>query len=362
VTRSLPHLPGTLSAAQIRITGQHIADQQLASGLIPWFRGHHADPWDHVEAAMALTVCGLDDAAGLAFEWSAAHQSPDGSWPMETTAGGIPDQRIDTNQCAYLAVGVWHRWLITGDRAQVEVMWPVVRRAIELVVALQLPFGGIAWSRNVAGQVSESALLTGSSSTVMSLRCALALAELVGDPQPDWELTAARLAHAVAIHPGAFLDKSRFSMDWYYPVLGGAVRGPPGRAHLKRRWDEFVVPGWGARCVADQPWATVAETCELVLTLDAVGDGAGARKLFEAVQHLREDDGSFWTGYVWPDKAVWPEERSTWTAAAVVLAADALAGSSLGSGLFRGDGLPSLIQIGWADCDEQCIALTGDLA
>jgi len=241
-------------------------------------------------------------------------------------------------------------------------MWPVVRRAIELVVALQLPFGGIAWSRNVAGQVSESALLTGSSSTVMSLRCALALAELVGDPQPDWELTAARLAHAVAIHPGAFLDKSRFSMDWYYPVLGGAVRGPPGRAHLKRRWDEFVVPGWGARCVADQPWATVAETCELVLTLDAVGDGAGARKLFEAVQHLREDDGSFWTGYVWPDKAVWPEERSTWTAAAVVLAADALAGSSLGSGLFRGDGLPSLIQIGWADCDEQCIALTGDLA
>jgi hypothetical protein len=56
----------------------------------------------------------------------------------------------------------------------------------------------------------------------------MALAELVGDPQPDWELTAARLAHAVAVHPGAFLDKSRFSMDWYYPVLGGAVRGAAG--------------------------------------------------------------------------------------------------------------------------------------
>jgi len=362
VTRSLPHLAGTLSAAQIQITGQHIADQQLASGLIPWFRGHYADPWDHVEAAMALTVCGLDDAAGLAFEWSAAHQSSDGSWPMQTTASGIPDKRIDTNQCAYLAVGVWHRWLITGDRSQVEVMWPVVRRAIELVVALQLPFGGIAWSRDDAGQVSESGLLTGSSSTVMSLRCALALAELVGDPQPDWELSAARLAHAVALHPDAFLDKSRFSMDWYYPVLGGALRGPSGRAHLKRGWDEFVIPGWGARCVADQPWVTVAETCELVLTLEAVGDRAGARELFEAVQHLREDDGSFWTGYVWPDKAIWPEERSTWTAAAVVLAADALASSSLGGALFRGDGLPALIRIGAAECDAQCIILTGDLA
>jgi hypothetical protein len=311
---------------------------------------------------MALTVCGLDDAAGLAFEWSAAHQRPDGSWPMETTASGIRDKRIDTNQCAYLAVGVWHRWLITGDRPQVDVMWPVVRRAIELVVALQLPFGGIAWSRNDTGEVSESALLTGSSSTVMSLRCAMALAELVGDPQPDWELTAARLAHAVAIHPDCFLDKSRFSMDWYYPVLGGAVRGPAGREHLNRRWDEFVVPGLGARCVSDQPWVTVAETCELVLTLDAVGDRTRARDLFDSVQHLREADGGFWTGYVWPDDAIWPEERSTWTAAAVVLAADALAGSSLGSGLFRGDGLPTLIQIGAADCDEQCITLTGDLA
>ena len=362
MTRPLPHLPGTLSADQIRITGQHIADQQLASGLIPWFRGHHGDPWDHVEAAMALTICGLDDAAGLAFQWSAAHQWPDGSWPMETTASGIRDQRIDTNQCAYLAVGVWHRWLITGDRAQVDVMWPVVRRAIELVVALQLPFGGIAWSRTDTGQVSDSALLAGSSSTVMSLRCAMALAELVGDPQPDWELAAARLAHAVAVHPDAFLDKSRYSMDWYYPVLGGAVQCLEGRDHLNRRWDEFVVPGMGARCVSDRPWVTVAETCELVLTLDAVGDHTRARDLFDSVQHLREADGGFWTGYVWPDDAIWPEERSTWTAAAVILAADALAGSSLGNGIFRGDGLPALIRIGVADCDEQCTTLTGDLA
>ena len=196
----------------------------------------------------------------------------------------------------------------------------------------------------------------------MSLRCAMALAELVGDPQPDWELSAARLAHAVALHPDAFLDKSRFSMDWYYPVLGGVVRGPAGRAHLNRRWGEFVVPGMGARCVSDRPWVTVAETCELVLSLDAVGDHTRARDLFDSVQHLRDVDGGFWTGYVWPDDAIWPEERSTWTAAAVVLAADALASSSLGSELFRGDGLPSLIRIGAADCDAQCIILTGDLA
>ncbi len=362
MTRPLPYLPGTLSADQTRMTGEHIAGQQLDSGLIPWFRGHHGDPWDHIEAAMALTVCGLDDAASLAFGWSAAHQSSDGSWPMETAGGMVGDRRIDSNQCAYLAVGVWHRWLITGDRAQVDLMWPVVRRAVELVVALQLPFGGIAWSRSESGEVSDSALLTGSSCTVMSLRCAMALAELVDDPQPDWELAAARLAHAVAVHPGAFLDKSRYSMDWYYPVLGGALEGHAARARLGRGWDAFVVPGLGARCVSDRPWVTVAETCELVLSLDAVGDRRRARELFDSVQHLRHDDGGYWTGYVWPDDAVWPEERSTWTSAAVVLAADALARSSPGSGLFRGDGLPALIRIGEADCDTQCTTLTGDLA
>ncbi|HEY5246878.1 MAG TPA: hypothetical protein VIJ15_00305, partial [Dermatophilaceae bacterium] len=212
------------------------------------------------------------------------------------------------------------------------------------------------------GKASDSALLTGSSSTVLSLRCAMALAELVGDPEPDWELAAARLAHAVVTHSDRFLDKSTFSMDWYYPVLGGALRGLAGREHLDRRWEEFVVPGMGARCVSDRPWVTVAETCELVLTLDAVGDLARARELFDSVQHLRADDGGFWTGYVWPDDAIWPEERSTWTAAAVVLAADALTRSSAGNGIFRGTGLPRLIRIGAADCDAQCATLTGDLA
>ncbi len=43
-----------------------------------------------------------------------------------------------------------------------------------------------------------------------SLRCGIALAELHADPQPEWELAAGRLQHAVAHHPEVFLDKSRF--------------------------------------------------------------------------------------------------------------------------------------------------------
>jgi hypothetical protein len=43
------------------------------------------------------------------------------------------------------------------------------------------------------------------------------------------------------------------------------------------------------------------------------------------MQHLRDDDGSYWTGLVFDEGVRWPVERTTWTAAAVVLAVDALA-------------------------------------
>ena len=113
-------------------------------------------------------------------------------------------------------------------------------------------------------------------------------------------------------------------MDWYYPILGGALRGPAAAARIRQRWDDFVVGGLGIRCVDDRPWVTGAETCELVMALDAIGHRSAAHRQFAAMQHLREEDGSYWTGLVFADGKRWPEERTTWTGAAMILAADAL--------------------------------------
>jgi hypothetical protein len=124
-------------------------------------------------------------------------------------------------------------------------------------------------------------------------------------------------------------------MDWYYPVLGGALPGGGASARLARDWDTFVAPGLGVRCVSDQPWVTVAETCELVLSLDAIGQRDRAAEVFATVGRLRHDDGSYWTGWQYANQAHYPAERSSWTSAAVVLAADALAGFSAGAGIFR---------------------------
>ena len=55
--------------AAIRQTGESIAEWQLPSGMIPWFPNGHADPWNHIEAAMALDIAGLSNEASRANQW-----------------------------------------------------------------------------------------------------------------------------------------------------------------------------------------------------------------------------------------------------------------------------------------------------
>jgi len=335
----LRELPGVLTRAQLASTVDTIAAAQSRTGALPWPDGH-TDVWDHVECAMALVLGGRLTEARKAYRWLARTQAADGSWATRYRGVDVLDADVDTNQCAYVAVGLWQWERVTGDRALVDELWPVVRRALDLVVSLQQPGGQIAWLRRADGTVDRDALVTGSSSTYQALRCGIALAELLGEPQPEWELAAGLLQHAVSEHPEAFLDKTRFSMDWYYPVLAGAVRGEAARSRLDREWDVFHVDGVGLRCVADRPWVTGAETAELALALAVVGESERGAALLREVQHLREADGSYWTGLVFDEGVRWPAERSSWTAAAVVLAADALAGGST-LALFRGDELPT---------------------
>jgi len=323
-----------LTTADVLATGEWLAGVQEPSGAIAWPDGH-VDVWDHVECAMALSACGLRGPARRAYAWLRDTQRADGSWPRSSVGGIVSDPAAESHHAAYVAVGAWHEYLVTGDEDYALTLWPAVRRAVEWVLGLRAPRGEVLWERDAAGTPGAYALLSGCSSIHQSLRCAIALAKLADDPQPDWELAADRLAYLVAAHPEAFADKSRFAMDWYYPVLGGVIQGADAASRLTAGWDTFVVPDHGVRCVSDQPWVTGAETCELVLALDACGMRAEAVQMFATAQHLRQADGSYWTGWQYVNQAPFPRERSSWTAAAVVLAADALAGWSGGAGIFR---------------------------
>lgn len=354
MSADIPSLAGILTVPDVAATAASIARVQEPDGAVPWTSGGHTDVWNHVEAAMALLVGGRVDAAERAYAWCLDTQRTDGSWPMKVVEGVVEDASAETNMSAYLAVGVWHHWLVRRDEAFVRRCWPAVRRALDFVVSMQLPFGGVAWSRSHppegTGPDTAGALVAGSSSIFHALRAGVALSELIGTAQPEWELAAGRLGHALRRHRDLFLDKSTYSMDWYYPVLGGAVRGEAGRALVESRWSDFVVPGLGILCVDTNPWVTGAETCELALALDALGDRDRAVALVRDMQHLRASDGAYWTGYVYPDELNWPVEHTTYTAAAVVLAVDALSHSTPGADIFRGSSLPG----GFAEIGLEC--------
>jgi len=328
---------------QIDKTGEWIAGHQRADGAILYFPNGKLDPWDHVESAMALAVTGRYEAAEEAFRYLARTQGADGAWPAVCTGEAVTDPTRDSNHAAYLASGLWHLHCARPNTAFLAEMWPVLERALAFVLALQEENGAIFWATNGAGIPWQAPLLTGNSSVYGSLRCAERIAGLLGRPRPEWTIARKRLGSALrSEHPVYFttdLPKpvGYFAMDWYYPVLGGAVRGPAARHRLLRDYEAWVVKGEGCRCVTGRPWFTVAETCELVLALDACGLTDLALECFTDVHRLRGEDGGYWTGFGYENgkPLLWPEERPSWTAAAVVLATDALLRESATSGFFR---------------------------
>lgn len=307
-----------------RVSAQ-IVKVQRTSGEIPWCNGRKTDPWDHVEAAMGLSVGGWLQEAQAAYAWLAAKQNPDGSWFATYHQGGATDKTRDANMSSYIAVGVLHHYLVSRDIEFLRRLWPTVDAAIDFALSLQSPHGDIYWAISPAGRIDRMALLTGSSSIYLSIKCALAVSRLLGYARPSWQDGLKKLENAILYKPHRFnMTKSRYSMDWYYPVLCGAVTGTRARERIDRHWKRYVIDGQGVRCVFDAPWITIAETSELALALVAMGDLPLARVVFNWIGDKRYEDGTYWAGYTFPDMTVWPGDKLTWTNAVVLMAADAL--------------------------------------
>ena len=335
---------GLLSNHEMETTAAWILAQQKPNGEIPWGTEGKMDPWDHVHAAMGLTVMGYREQARDAYRYLARIQEPNGGWMAKWLDGRVTDRTQESNHAAYLATGLWHLYCVVRDADFLEEMWPVLEPAIDLVVSMQEPSGAISWAFNPEGKIWRAPLLAGSSSIHGSLVCADRIARRLGRDRPAWRLARARLRRVLRDQIDVFMNTDlpekpgRFSMDWYYPVLGGALRGAAARRRLSdRSWSEaFVEQGVGCRCVRDQPWYTVAETCELVVALDSCGLTDRAREILSWMGWQRTDIGTYWTGMTWPDKVVFPDgEQTTWTAASVLLATDAVLGMSATSDFFE---------------------------
>ena len=314
-----------------------ILAEQRPGGAIPWFDHGPWDPWNHAECLMALGVMGEFEAADAGFDYLAQSQEARGGWLAEygntlPMADRLHMARTpaaafrDSNFAAYPAVALWHRYRLDGDAGFARRYWPMIRAGIDFVLSLQHSHGDISWSAEAFLTEADDAVLAGNASIFKSLDCALKLAALVGDPQPAWRAAQARLREAIHRAPHRFdrtKDRSGFAMDWYYPVLAGVYSPAAGLARLETRAPRFTVLGKGCRCVASEPWITVAESCELAMALTGLGAHAAANALLASQWRARDETGAYWMGWQFAEEIVWPRERPTWTQAAAILAHDA---------------------------------------
>ena len=312
--------------------------------MIPWFVGGHCDPWNHVESAMALDVAGPPrPRPRTAYEWLADIQLPNGAWHnYYWPDGSVEEPKLDTNVCAYIATGVWHHWRCTWDRAFLDHLWPAVERALDWVLSLRRTDGLALWAIEADGtRPWDYALLDRLVEHPARPAVRRALSDVVGEPPAGvGRRRRADRRRRSLDDPDAFEPKERWAMDWYYPVLSGALdaRARP-RRRLAEGWDAFAMEGCGVRCVSDEPWVTASETAECALAYAAIGDRATAADLLRWTRAHRREDGVLLDRprprRSWRHRKCFPfEEHTSYTAAAVVLAADAIAGASPASALF----------------------------
>ena len=324
-------------ARQLQETVDAIAEWQLPNGMIPWFPGGHADPWNHVEAAMALALgdrmrggrAGLRLAgrppaarrllapvlpgrrgrAGQARRQRhrlrrrrrvaplAAHQGP--GLPRDAVAGRRPRHRASCSTCRP-----------SGARSSGPAT-PTARRG-------RSPC-------SPARRASATACAARSPSPTSSATSG-----------PTGRRPPRRLAHVIRTEPDAFAPKHRWAMDWYYPVLAGVLPGDEGRERLAARLDAFVMEGRGralrVRPARGSPWPRPASA---PWPTSPSASGTPPSTLFGWAQQYREPGGRYWTGTVYPEGVHFPGgEQSTYTAAVGRARRRRLSGAGPASELF----------------------------
>jgi hypothetical protein len=319
-------------------TVREIARVQRPSGLIPSVEGEQADPWNHVEAAMALSSQGAFKEAELAYRWLARTQRANGSWFASYGEDGeVADHRVDTNATAYVATGLWHHAASTGDLTLADELYPMLERSLSYVSARALASGAIAWNVDRDGHVSRSALRAASSSIYLSFRAAISLGLELGRDTEPFVSTATRLRVALLRCGDEFLVKDEFAMDWYYPVIAGVTSTTTSQSVFDARAHEFVTRN-GVLCRSDRRWVTTAETAECAIALCCLGRREQAEELLMTCADKRQESGAYLTGIVYPERSPFPPgETTSYSAAAVLLATDVLSAHGASEALFCED-------------------------
>ena len=315
---------------------------QLESGAIPSNDDGSHDPWDHIESIMGLNFANEYESSKLAFDWLIKNQNQDGSW-FSKYMDDIPiEKNKPTHFAPYISVAALHFYKIFSDKEYLEYLWPSIESAINFSIKLQIQNGTIPWSVDKNQKIEEDFLLTGSSSILKSIECGIAISKIIKSTKnlEEWNNSYELLSKAIKNPSGKFdvlKDRRRFSMDWYYPILSGCLNDNQIFFYIDKIFKDFYIKEMGIKCVSEEPWVTVAETCEFIICLMISGRDEDAKKLLKDVINISDINGVPYMGWQYEENIFWPLERPSWTSAALIIAADSVMGLSKGKDLFLKD-------------------------
>ena len=308
---------------------------QLKSGAIPSNKDNSHDPWDHIESIMGLNFLKDKESADLAFDWLKNNQNADGSWYSKYLDEKPIELNKPTHYSPYISVAALHHYKIFSDKKKLSELWKTISLALDFSINLQNPNGTIPWSVDKNNKIEEDFLITGSSSILKSIECAIKISRILEEGDNNsWIRAYKSLAMAIKNPKGLFdvtMDRSRFSMDWYYPIISGALSSEEKDFYIKKILKDFYVDGLGIKCVREEPWVTVAETSEFIITLVISNRLEEARKIFSEAMNITDENDVPYMGWQYEQNIFWPEEKPSWTSAALILAADSIYNFSSGS-------------------------------
>lgn len=319
--------------------GKYIKDIQHESGAIPSDdKGFH-DPWDHIESIMGLNFSKELEASKRAFLWLLKNQNLDGSW-FAKYKNEIPvEKNKPTHFGPYISVAALHFYKIFHDKKFLEKLWPSIKLAINFSLNLQTYNGTIPWSIDKNGELENDFLLTGSCSILKSIDCGLAISKIL-DKKNDvesWTKSYELLSNAIKNPAGKFdliENRKRFSMDSYYPILSGCLDKEEIKFYLDKTFSNFYVDKIGIKCVIEEPWVTVAETSEFIISLMISGNPDKSLELLIDVLNICDENKIPYMGWQYKEDIFWPNEKPSWTSAALIIAADSVLNFSCASDLF----------------------------
>ena len=320
-----------------------IIHNQRTDGSIQWDKKGKVDPWDHCECLIALAIFEEWDAFDKGVNWFFNELNDDGLIFAEYKNSKASKPYYESHHAPYIALPLLQKLLIDNDADYFYKRIDGLNKIFNGLSKFINAQGYFSWAKDSSGY-SDNSLITATSSIKISLDAIeIILSVLLKTKQRHIQKTK-NLSDIVKkvkqdsidhlynepIHFNKQfnrdgIDRSRFSMDFYYPYIADLVRKSSNSLEaFELDLKKFYVDTIGIKCVEEEPWVTFAESAECIIAIHNFYDKTKARAIFDQILKYVSSDGIFSTGYQYKIDEYWPDEKSTWTNAAVIIAAHLL--------------------------------------